>query len=48
MDSDPSVLTTVRFRTLIAHEWTENTTVTHRRGRSELARDLRYRSVEGK
>ena len=38
----------VRFRTLIAHEWTENTTVTHRRGRSELARDLRYRSAEGK
>ncbi len=37
----------VRFRTLIAHERTEHTTVTHRRVRSELARDLRYRSVEG-
>ncbi len=37
----------VRFRTLIAQEWTESTSVTHRNNRSELARDLRYRSVEG-
>lgn len=37
----------VRFRTLIAHEWTGDPAVTDQRGRSELARDLRYRSVEG-
>lgn len=39
--------TGVRFRTLIAHERTQNATVTHRRFRSGLARDLRCRSVEG-
>jgi hypothetical protein len=37
----------VRFRTLIAHEWTGNTAVTHLRDRSELARDLLYPSAEG-
>ncbi len=37
----------VRFRTLIAHEWTENIAVTSRRDRSELARELRYLSAEG-
>ncbi len=37
----------VQFRTLIAHEWTENTAATRRRDRSELAHDLRYPSAEG-
>ena len=37
----------VRFRTVIAQEWTKDTTLIHLRARSELARDLRYRPVEG-
>ena len=37
----------VQFRTLIAHEWTEHTAVTHLRDRSELAHELRYPSAEG-
>jgi hypothetical protein len=37
----------VRFRTLVAQEWTGSTSVIHRNNRSQLACDLRYRLVEG-
>lgn len=38
----------VRFRTLIAREWTPQAPATGRRARAALARDLRYVLVEGR
>ena len=37
----------VRFRTLAAHEWTEDPSTIRPQKHSELARDLLYGSAEG-
>lgn len=47
MESVWSSAATVRFRTVIAQEWTEDPVTSCLQAESELARDLRYQPVKG-
>ena len=47
MGTGGNTVATVRFRTLAAHEWTEDPDPIRLQAPSELARDLRYQPVKG-
>jgi len=47
MESVWNTAATVRFRTVIAHEWTEDPGTSYLQAESELARELRYQPARG-
>ena len=47
MESVWNTVATVRFRTVIAHEWTKDHGTSCLRAYSELARELRYQPARG-